>query len=284
MSNVKKIPKSIKEIIYVFIRKNFQSLTISDIADELKIDQNAITQRIIRYENDYFQIIKKRPKTMVLKPKIKEIIFFKDNNQCQFCKKTFPQDKLNIRQINPNSRNPLNYLNYISICNNCNKGKIKLPSKKGKAKKKTKSEIPEVWKYKKVNIIKRIDYEKNSKGEPNYFIVDYVQKSLDPNSLYDFLIYYEFDDLEGDGWNYLYEGNNEDEIASLELVDILNYFGENGWELVTIREKDFPSERSYPRFNWYSKYNQSYFGITSIQPDKLKPEGYECIFKKRVKE
>ncbi|MHA1269739.1 MAG: hypothetical protein ACTSPY_08110 [Candidatus Helarchaeota archaeon] len=233
MTNVR-IPKSIKEILDLFIMKNFSPLTIQDISMALKIDSNTIAQRINRNEK-FFEVIKKRPKKIIVKPGINEIIFYRDKNQCQICRKTLPQRDLMVRTLNPNLNNRDKYTNLITTCLKCQNKPIPKHSRKRKKNLNQKMDLEYIWEYKQIQIAKRIGFrgEHLSPFPQIYYNMNLgIYQENDINTY----TYYEFNELDGKGWFYFTNDENENEITSLKLIDIINEFGNDGWELVFMRE------------------------------------------------
>lgn len=267
-----KIPKSVKEIIDVFIHYSFKPLTYKIISGVLKRDTNTIVQRVKRNEN-YFDISGKRPYNITLKKNIKEIYLYRDKNQCQICRETFNPEKLLLRFKDPHMKEKYNWNNCFTCCQACkDKEVIKKTKKKRTPNKKVQKK--DAWQYKEVYIKKIVQSPyhpflnnlalNNLKVGYGSWDRPYEENLSPPNVVvYD---YYEFDELNGKGWFHL--TNDENDISSKSISDILNYFGDDEWELVSIKlvSSSKPTILSYV---------QSY--------EAHQGELYQCIFKRKKK-
>ena len=267
--SLNKIPKSVKEIIDVFIHFSFKPLTYKTISGVLKRDTNTIVQRVKRNEN-YFDISGKRPYNITLKKNIKEIYFYRDKNQCQICRKMVSPQKLLLRFKDPNMKNKYVWNNVFTCCPECKDKEIVKKTKKSRTSK-NKVQKNDAWEYKEIYIKKMehnpifqnsvLDHLKVSIGSWD----QPYDENLSPSDVvgYD---YYEFDELNGKGWFHL--TNDENDISSKSISDILNYFGDDEWELVSIKLVS----SSKPTILGYV---QSY--------EARQGELYQCIFKRKKK-
>lgn len=288
-----KIPKSVKEIVNVFIRFNFNPLTYKIIADTLNKDTNTIIQRIKRNEANFFEISGKRPYQIRLRQNVKEIYFYRDHNQCQICKKTLNLEKLILRFKNPIAKDKYAWNNVFTCCQECkNKNTHKKRTRKIQQIKASETDL---WEYKEIRIKEiysnpsfQANFDPNltswSDITPQY-INPYIVASLfkpvfhkskvKPDLYYEFYepdekpdLYYEFYEPDEDQWFHL--ANDDDEITSTSLAKLLNYFGDDGWELVSILREGSPFLSAYRVNPFYNAFNREEF--------------YNCIFKRKVRE
>ena len=265
-----KIPKAVKEIVEVFIRFNFKPLTYKIMAEVLEIDNNTVIQRIKRNEKKYFTITTKRPFKIALKKNIKEIYFLRDKNQCQICRKTFKPEVLNIRFKNPNLKDKYNWNNVLTSCKSCkSKNLVKKGVKKTGAKK-TQKYVP--WEYKEIRI-KKIAKNlllQNGSFYDNPEINELAgwNRSNDSNNEDEPNTIYEFDELKGKGWFHLIGDNKR--ITSTNIIKILNYFGDDGWELISISSEAENNKSLIPAYRLINSMNQE--------------DIYYCILKRKRKE
>ena len=224
----KNIPNSIKVIIDEFISLGFRPYTYKLLADRLNVEQNTLVQRINR-NTKYFEIRGDRPKIITLKKDVEEIYFHRDKNTCQICQKEKNPNDLLIRFKDPYlvEKNEIDYLhdwnNVITSCQDCkNVNLIKRFSYK---------ERPEyvsldnyIWEYKEIEI--RGIYKKK-----NPYIELYFPGFKDKDPQYEY--YHEVDELNGQGWYHIINDNNE---RCKNLADILNYYGNQGWELILMKQ------------------------------------------------
>ncbi|MHA1427460.1 MAG: HNH endonuclease [Candidatus Helarchaeota archaeon] len=258
------------QIFQVFVARNFEPLTIQEISKALKIDSNTITQRINRNER-FFDVLNKRPKKIRPKEGIDVLIFLKDGNRCQICQEKLPNDLLITRPRKPNIPKPRNYYNLITVCQKC-KDKP-LPKRLGKSRSTLKVKKSEIngWEYKQIRIIKREEARGNQAqfypmmnllGNPEFYMQMGIQ----------IIIYYEYNELDGKGWFHLIDNDNPDDIISRTIPDILNEFGDKGWELVFMREINSTHQMQTVPYTIVSSnmYNQ-----------QSTMEEYECILKRK---
>jgi 5-methylcytosine-specific restriction endonuclease McrA len=219
---IKKIPGSIQEIIKSLIRFQNEPLTYKHISMLTNSDTNTTIQRINRHQ-EFFDIKEPRPYKISLKKEIKEIYFFRDDYQCQICLKVKKPENLLIRFKDPYMEDKYDWENVITSCESCKeKDLIKRIGVKKEARLKLYS--ADTWEYKGIEIKNVEKYDKESKELRT--------------------AYYEFNELNGQGWFHLI--NNANEISSNNPIDILNYFGDDGWEI--IKYKEFPWE-DYEEFH-----------------------------------
>ena len=199
--SILKIPQSIKEIFDEYIKSNFRRFSYKYLADRLGLKVDTIIQRISR-NKEFFEIDdSERPSRISIRKGIKEIYFYRDKNQCHLCQKIVDPEKLFLKHRNPYQDDKFDWKNVLSVCGEC---KEKIIIKKVKLVKK-----PGTVEYKEVYI--RL-----------------VSKMKGRKSFY----YYEFDEHDGTGEFPLLDENNN--IASETVGDVLNYFGSDGWEVVYV--------------------------------------------------
>ncbi len=230
---INKIPQSIREIINVFIRLHFESLTYNNISSSLNKDVNTIVQRINRHPQ-YFQIKEGRPNRITLKKGLKEIYFYRDKNQCQICRKTINSENLVIRHKDPHMKDKFDWENIVTCCDKC---KDKDLTKRSKRQPITKGKQIYVWEYKEIKI-REILRRRNFFNEIMYTGFGELENQEDDEG-----DYFEFNELNGQGWFHLLDDN--DKKSSLTLADVLNYFGDQGWELVEIHYPFSEEESEY---------------------------------------
>ncbi len=231
------IPKSIRKIIDEYIYSNFRPFTYKILADYLRIDPNTLVQRINRNPN-YFQIEGDRPKIIKLRKDFDIIYFYRDKNTCQICQKKKEPSELLIRFKDPYLKDEELWDNVITCCQDCKD--INLIKKlSNKPKNVDIGSGNYVWEYKEIEI--RHIHKKKNPYMKLYF------PELKESEM-EYVHYCEFDELNGQGWNHIIDDNNE---RCENRFDILNYFGNQGWELVTINQ----SPPDYPEGDWgYDQY------------------------------
>ncbi|MFX0101571.1 MAG: DUF4177 domain-containing protein, partial [Candidatus Hodarchaeota archaeon] len=196
----------------------------------------------------------------------KETFFHIKRNRCDNCGKTklpiFLLMKYKNAKLPKEELQDWNNL-YVS-CLDCqdkpySPGKKKTRNQKSKVKRTR-------WEYKAVGIRCRLELEQIKEDKP--LRSEIYEQNVSPENLKtlsEYGIYpednyvpiYEFFDAEDLNWVYLVD--DDDKIDSYNLDDILNYFGNEGWELVSIE--------------------------TRSSEDKLpdeEAERYDCVFKRRV--
>ena len=234
----KNIPNSIKVIIDEFIKFSFPPYTYKKLAYRLDIEPNTLVQRINR-NSRYFEIRGDRPKYITLRKDVKEIYFHRDKNTCRICQKKKDPNELLIRFKDPylEEKNKLNNLhdwnNVITSCQEC-KG-INLVKRLSYKKKPEYDSIDNyIWEYKEIEI-RFISKEKNPYSELYFPGLKVSEKQYEH--------YHEVNELNGKGWYHIIDDNNE---RCKYFSDILNYYGNQGWELVLIKE--YPPD--YPDGDW----------------------------------
>jgi len=196
-----KIPQSVKEILDEFIQLNFRRTTYKYLAGRLGLKVDTVIQRISR-NKEFFEIDdSERPSRISIRKGIKEIYFYRDKNQCKLCQKIVDLESLYLKYRNPYQEDKFEWRNVLSVCDDCKEKEI---IKKIKRVKK-----PGIVEYKEVYI--RL-----------------VSKMKEEKRFY----YYEFDEYDGTGEFPLLDENND--IKSKTVGDVLNYFGSDGWEVVHI--------------------------------------------------
>ena len=223
-----KIPKSIRQIIDEFIWSDFRPFTYKMLADRLRRESNTIVQRINRNPK-YFEIIGDKPKIIKLNKDLEETYFYRDKNTCQICQKQKEPSELLIRLKDPYLKDDHNWGNVITSCQGCKDINI---IKKLSYKKKIGRIVTEnyIWEYKEIEI-REIHQKKNPYLKLYY--PDFQESEIE----YDH--YHEFNEFNGQGWYHIIDDDNK---RCEYLSDILNYFGNQGWELVTI--KQYPPDYS----------------------------------------
>lgn len=215
-----KIPITVQEMLEEFIRYSFYKITYKRLAGALEKNVDTIIQRIKR-NKDYFDIDdSKRPAKISVKKGVPEVYFYRDRNTCRICQKQVDPNVLELRFRNPFQRDKYNWSNVLSVCNECKDKPIV------KIKKQVKS--PPRIEYKEVHI--KWDSMKDPEtGERNRYLV--------------------FDEL--DGREYFPLLDSDEKIASKAVVDILNYFSADDWEVIHIQvfgETDYEVEDFYQVF------------------------------------
>ncbi len=196
-----KIPQSVKEILDEFIQLNFRRTTYKYLAGRLGLKVDTVIQRISR-NKEYFEIDdSERPSRISIKKGIKEIYFYRDKNQCQLCQKIVDLENLTLRYRNPYQEDKFEWRNVLSVCDECKEKEI-------------------------IKKIKRV--KKPGTVEYKEVYIRLVSKMKEDKRFY----YYEFDEYDGTGEFPLLDENND--IKSKTVGDVLNYFGSDGWEVVHI--------------------------------------------------
>jgi hypothetical protein len=217
------IPPSIQEMIDLYIKHDYRPFTYNLLSKELDVDANTILKRVKRNPK-YFKIEGIRPKIIYLNKDIEEIFFYRDKYKCRICHEEKAPNNLQIRLKDPFLKEDVrkNWRNIITCCKKCkdkdlvkciNKDKIEAPSDITK------------WEYKEVRIRKV-----RNKLTHNWKSSDATFDGIILGNNYEYHL--EFNELNGQGWFHLNDGNNE---RCNKLSDILNYFGIQGWELFNIR-------------------------------------------------
>ena len=217
MSN-SQIPKSIQDIIDIYIVYDFGPFTYKILADRLNIDPNTLNQRINR-NPEYFDIRGQRPKIITLKKGLEDIYFYRDKNTCRICQKQKDPTNLLIRLKDPYLKDDENWENIITCCQNCKDTNLI----KRLSYKKNIEQIDAgnyIWEYKEIEI-REIHKRKNPYMK--LYFPDFKETEIKYEH------YHEFNELNGQGWHHIIDDNNE---RCENLSDILNYFGSQGWELV----------------------------------------------------
>ncbi|MEE9376740.1 MAG: hypothetical protein V3V33_01750 [Candidatus Lokiarchaeia archaeon] len=198
-----KIPQSIRQILDLFIRFNFTHFQYKIIADRLELKVDTLIQRISR-NKEYFEIDdSQRPNRISVTKGIEELYFYRDKNRCHVCQKTIDPEILTLKFRNPSEYDKYNWNNVISVCDECKDKEIVKREKRVKK--------PGAYEYKEIFI--KITSRRNPKTK-------------------DYENYYEFDELNGAGDFPLLD--EEDNITSKTVADVLNYFSADGWEVVHI--------------------------------------------------
>ena len=195
------IPQSVQEILDKFIQSNFSRFSYKYLADRLGLKVDTVIQRISR-NKEYFEVDdSERPSRISIKKGIKEIYFYRDKNQCQLCQKIVDLENLTLRYRNPYQEDKFEWRNVLSVCDECKEKEI-------------------------IKKIKRV--KKPGTVEYKEVYIRLVSKMKEAKRFY----YYEFDEYDGTGEFPLLDENNN--IASKTVGDVLNYFGSDGWDVVHI--------------------------------------------------
>ncbi|MFX1296101.1 MAG: hypothetical protein ACFFD2_14785 [Promethearchaeota archaeon] len=198
-----KIPQSVQDILDVFIRFNFTRLQYKTLANRLGLKVDTLIQRISR-NKEYFEVDdSSRPSRISIKKGLKEVYFYRDKNKCQLCQKVINPERLILKFRNPYQEDKYDWQNVLSVCDECKNNEI--------IKKVKRIEQPGVIEYKEVSI--KLTSKRDLKTDS-------------------YVYYYEFDEYDGMGeFPLLDEDGN---IASKTVADILNYFSAEGWEVIHI--------------------------------------------------
>lgn len=201
-------------------------------------------------ENQFFSYISKK---ITLKKNVKEIYFRRDKNQCQICRRTFNPEKLFIKFKDPHMKDKYDWNNVYTCCQGCKSKQIIKPEKIKKIINKIDKE-EQFWEYKEIKIKKVVKIK-----SVNNLLYSQIYNNED---IYE--IYYEFDAMDGKGWFHLID--NKKQISSRSLADILNHFGADGWELVSLIKEE---------------HNNTDYGIITRNKLIEVPEEFYCVFKKK---
>ncbi len=214
-----KIPNAIQEIIDAYISRSFESLTYKQLSDQTRVEKNTLVQRINRNLN-YFRFIGDRPKLIELNSDLEEIYIYRDKNQCQICEKIFKPDELHTREKDPYRKKKkkqvdevYDWENVITCCSHCKEKdlvkRLELDPKKLSLGRKT-------WEYKEITI--RRPYKRINSTSHKFGYVNYM----------------EFNEDNGPQWYHVLD--NENDICNSKS-EILNFFGNRGWDLINIEEE-----------------------------------------------
>ncbi len=234
------IPKAVKEILDVYIKFEFRALTYKAISNILNKESNTVIQRIKRNQ-EYFHIQGPKPHKITIKKGIEEVYFRRDKNQCQICRKTFTPKSLTIRCKDPNRKDKYDWKNVITTCKNCKDKEILKKSKAKKNKVSAHQDIT-IWEYHEIYIKQVEDHIDNiyDHDDDEYYDDEYYEENYDDYE--DVIIeYFEFDELDGQGYFHLTDDDGK--IDSWKVADILNFFGNRGWELIKI--VDYTDDSNY---------------------------------------
>jgi 5-methylcytosine-specific restriction endonuclease McrA len=252
----------------VLVKNNFHPMKVKTIAEKLQEEDNTINQRILRDEETYFKVTNPKPKTIEIKRGLDDAVFLRDMNRCYYCGKTWASSELKTRYLRPDVPDLDAWSNLITICRECTqKPSAELtplvpPTKerKGipfKAIKSTKS----AWEYLVVRIRGVTRRQQDILLEQ--FLANKKETDEQPSQFYEFLeITNIMENVEERDWEYL---ENDQGRPSANLTQIFNYFGNKGWELVSMRDLAAPntSGDELDEFDEFANYK------------------VECIFKKR---
>ena len=244
----KKIPKPVTDILKTFFKFEKDELEYNLLANMLDMKVNTIIQRIKRYEGEFFNIdMEKRPHKISIKMPNKNVIFYRDKNQCAFCRKTVNPNNLILRLKDPNYKKKYSLKNCVTCCKDCeNKGISKIMKKK--SRREIKDSKRPFWEYKEIFIKKLEEYEEPEISDSQGMIVPIVGRF---GFLREKVEYYEFNELDGKGWFHLTDDDGK--IDSYNLKDIMNYFGMNGWELFQMYKEGDPEYTSFEEYHCFFK-------------------------------
>ncbi|MHA1791596.1 MAG: winged helix-turn-helix domain-containing protein [Promethearchaeota archaeon] len=284
MSFVRKIPFTTKEILDVFHEHNFKPMSLKELAEHLGLDLNTVGQRILRDDNVFFETIGKKPKIIKVREGLKEVVFYINDYKCFVCGKVFSPNELKVFYINDISEKEAQneWNNMVPICMNCEKNPPKASLVHSKAE--SLNEKPEngrvTWEYIIVKVRTRMGLKQSDSKNP---YLPFLAEMSTQNE--DLFMYYEYTVLDGnnlhqdDNWHYL----SKDEEKGIgktarSLTNVLNHFGNMGWELVHVSEKNHCIPELEDFHGVYLKNVDSRYGNLS---SKLKE--FECIFKRENK-
>ncbi|MFX0102220.1 MAG: hypothetical protein ACFFCS_21825 [Candidatus Hodarchaeota archaeon] len=296
MASKRKISGPIREIIRVLLQNPFKGLTLRQIAEKLHLDPqkgpNTVNQRILRDKEGYFITSGKKPKKISLNPDNDEIFYLGYNNRCQICGKTLSRGMLNIRTepraIKGIPKEWLRRLIYCVDCKDISWDESKLNTTKSKPQvieTIIEEDEGDIWKYKLIRIKSRHRLKKGEEEKQERFGIKLYKIYRQE----DYEVIFEFNELRGEGWFFLTDkGSNK--VTSRKVVDILDYFGEQGWELVFMKDLSQPRAAGII----YPTLQQQLLGMMDDQlisrpfGSHFSPrdviEQYECVFKKKVKD
>jgi hypothetical protein len=272
MSSKSKISKSTRDIISILIENGFSPMTLKDISKRMaalgnEVELTALNQRIIRDQGGFFVSDEGKPKRVGLNINKTEIHVIRYRNRCQICGETKSSEKLEIRDVNRIEEDvPTEWARRITCCHNCmqtpwEESKVLQRSKaKPLDEKRTgesKYEGSPRWEYLRVEIRQRFQ---STRKASLYTMLG----SLSPPEGFN---YYAFRDPNDDEWRYLVD--NQKRITSIDITDVLDHYGNNGWELVHMRL--IGKDRRDP--------NAPLFVFENMPLDE-----YECIFKRQADE
>jgi hypothetical protein len=203
-----------QEILKIFIKNHFQYLTLKQLSQYLQnLEEASIDQRI-RRDSEVFEWIGK-PKKVRVRPKLAEVVFFKQDNHCLRCHKQFPEGQLIVSHISLEINDIDNYNNLAAICLDC--AKIVNEISELTTIPITMDEVERYdgskWEYKRVTIIKEEIHQK---------------KAIEPE------FYYVFQEDRDDSreWKHIASENNLESVLNSSIQDIMNYYGRMGWECI----------------------------------------------------
>ena len=227
MRSINEIPDGIKRILDTFNFYKYIPLTLQNLSNYLNEDEGTINQRILRSKNKYF-IGKGKPKIITVRG-VKPVVCYRYMNKCNSCRKDFDDENLTIKKFDLHDEYENHIENLYPVCNSCLKKSIKeidtIPIKVGANR--TFSYKGRKWEYKQI-LIKR-------------------ENSFNPNRNPEHLDYYSFIEVNDeifvpdDNWCHLsfINKNKQEKKVSTGIMEILNYFGEDGWEIISIENKQY---------------------------------------------
>lgn len=237
MTDVTNLPESILDIVKIFNRNDFRPLTLKEIADKMGLDSNTLNQRILRDKQGIFES-EGKPKKIWIKNNIAYIVHVNDGFKCRICRKEFSMKDLTVQTRLPGILPDDDYNNLASVCKHC----LEHPSPADLSRSVSSNKIKENWnenwfEYKQINLRYESYYETNNL-HPNFRYFTFQE------------VGYGNSEIEEDNWIRLaHKEDSKETIASREIVDILNYFGKTGWEVLKIEDiarSDYDGDKIYP--------------------------------------
>lgn len=249
-------------------------MTLKEISERMEAsgtdaEPTTINQRIIRDGGEHFISGEGKPKQIELNIDSLDITFYRYRNRCQICAKTVPPDELLLRDVDRAQEGiPKKWANRIACCKACKN----VPWEDSKLNEKAIPKEPEdeaaennevgqpQWEYLRVSIRQN----KRQAQFPSKLVIISQWASVQPeNDVY----YYEFKNHDEKEWHYLVDTKGK--IISNTVVDVLNDYGDEGWELVQIH----PINRSQITIQ------APYPGFYPISGGFF--EEFDCIFKRQ---
>jgi len=231
--DVLKKPVFYKIVKYLLDKYNAK-LSLKQISKGTNIDENTLNQRIIRANKIYkiFDITDERPKRINLKVGIDEIVLYGDGLRCRRCKDEYSIDELTVQNRYAGAKDPNpDYIQLMTVCKNC----LKHPPPSSMAIE-----------------INDLQFEAHESSRGKYLQLKirptYYYEPLELHPKYSFYKFWEVRNINVEGWCHLIKNvGGKEEIASLSIQSILNYFDKNGWEIykmITPDEKQVGDEYS----------------------------------------
>jgi len=246
---LRSITPSIRQIIEVFEKHQFTTLTLQQLAKELDMKENTVNQRIIRDDNYFFQTRSTKPKIVALNAYRKEIMAKIYKNQCQRCKLKKKLEDLQVIYLDGSKANK-EISNLQVICKVCKSKKQPVPNSKAVKKSGISVKNPKKksrWEYKRVMIRTELN------ATPRYYKFNED----------------EFDEFPPNKWFWVEDKDGD--IESLTLSAILDFFGNHAWELISLTDLSKKSPTS-----------STLVGNEILPFYDPRFELYSCVFKRRI--